>query len=194
MNKKHAWKVEPELIDRFLDVFADNDFKWMTGHIANEFRPLQDKETLLFVEVLPKILMYMGYSYYLNEEDEEYNISEVTEELLEVMEYDGVVSTLVPERLRKDIWKLICGMEECESDMDEEDECEYDPVNNPSHYNHGELETIEIIRMMLSEEEYRGYLKGNILKYRERAPYKGNAEEDYAKAKWYFYELMTIGF
>ena len=190
MDKKNAWKVEQKLIDRFLNVLTDNGFEWMTGHKANEFRPLQDKETLLFVEQEPKILMYMGYSYYLDEYDEEYNITTVTEELLEVMEYDGVVSTIVPERLRKDIWKLICGMEECEGDIDDT----HDLVNHPSHYNHGGIETIEIIRMVLSEEEYRGYLKGNILKYRERGPYKGNAEEDYAKAKWYFDELMTIGF
>lgn len=65
-----------------------------------------------------------------------------------------------------------------------------DMVNNPSHYNHGGVETIQIIRMILSEEEYRGYLKGNILKYRERAQHKGNAEEDYAKARWYLDEMM----
>ena len=76
----------------------------------------------------------------------------------------------------------------------EEDECEYDPVNHPDHYNRSAIETIKIIEMLLTEEEYRGYLKGNILKYRERAPYKGNAEEDYAKAKWYFDELLRIGF
>lgn len=69
-----------------------------------------------------------------------------------------------------------------------------DPVNHPDHYNRSGIETIKIIEMFLTEEEYRGFLKGNILKYRERAPYKGNTEQDYAKAKWYFDELMTIGF
>lgn len=60
-----------------------------------------------------------------------------------------------------------------------------DPVNSPTHYIHGGIETINIIRSMLTPEEYRGYLKGNILKYRERAPYKGKTDEDYAKAKKY---------
>ena len=60
-----------------------------------------------------------------------------------------------------------------------------DAVNSPSHYLHGGIETIEVIRMMLTPEEFKGYCKGNIIKYRERAPYKGRAEEDYAKARKY---------
>lgn len=64
-----------------------------------------------------------------------------------------------------------------------------DPVNHPDHYNKGGIETLDIIKMCLTEEEYRGYLKGNILKYRERAQFKGNPEQDYAKAKFYYDEL-----
>lgn len=64
-----------------------------------------------------------------------------------------------------------------------------DPVNHPSHYNQGGIETLDIIKMSLTEEEYRGYLKGNVLKYRERSQFKGNPEQDYAKAKFYFEEL-----
>ena len=64
-----------------------------------------------------------------------------------------------------------------------------DPVNHPSHYNQGGIETLDIIKMSLTKEEYKGYLKGNVLKYRERAQFKGNAEQDYAKAKFYFEEL-----
>ena len=64
-----------------------------------------------------------------------------------------------------------------------------DPVNHPSHYNQGGIETLDIIKMSLTKEEYTGYLKGNVLKYRERAQFKGNPEQDYAKAKFYFEEL-----
>lgn len=69
------------------------------------------------------------------------------------------------------------------------DHKENDPVNHPSHYNQGGIETLDIIKMCLTEEEYKGYLKGNVIKYRERAQFKGNAEQDYAKAKFYFDEL-----
>ena len=66
-----------------------------------------------------------------------------------------------------------------------------DMVNHPSHYNQGGIETLDIIKMSLTKEEYKGYLKGNVLKYRERAQFKGNAEQDYAKAKFYFDELES---
>lgn len=67
-----------------------------------------------------------------------------------------------------------------------------DMVNHPSHYNQGGIETLDIIKELLTSDEYRGYLRGNIIKYRERAPYKGNAEQDYAKAKFYWEELEEI--
>lgn len=64
-----------------------------------------------------------------------------------------------------------------------------DPVNHPSHYNQGGIETLDLIKLYLTPEEYEGYLKGNIIKYRERAQFKGNAEQDYAKAKFYYDEV-----
>lgn len=64
---------------------------------------------------------------------------------------------------------------------------EQDVINKPDHYRQGEIETIDIIRMSLTKEEYIGFLKGNILKYQLRAPFKHETpDEDYAKAKRYF--------
>ena len=67
-----------------------------------------------------------------------------------------------------------------------------DLVNHPGHYNQGGIETLDIIKMSLTKEEYKGYLKGNVLKYRERSQFKGNPEQDYAKAKFYFDELGEL--
>lgn len=67
-----------------------------------------------------------------------------------------------------------------------------DMVNHPPHYNHGGIESIDVIRMCLTKKEFKGYLKGQVLKYRERAPYKGNQEQDYAKAKFYYDMLMEM--
>ena len=67
-----------------------------------------------------------------------------------------------------------------------------DPINSPPHYQHGGIETIDIIRMALTEEQFIGYLKGNILKYRERAQFKGKADEDYKKAEWYYKKLQEV--
>jgi len=71
---------------------------------------------------------------------------------------------------------------------------ELDDVNQPPHYKlWGSTEAIDIIRGALSEEEFMGYLKGNILKYRLRAGKKNNAEKDIAKATWYEGEVKAYG-
>lgn len=61
-----------------------------------------------------------------------------------------------------------------------------DMVNHPPHYKLGNgMEVIDIIEAALTEEEFRGYLKGNDLKYIYREPHKGNSEQDVAKSIWY---------
>lgn len=61
-----------------------------------------------------------------------------------------------------------------------------DMVNNPPHYKlENGMEAIEMIEALLTEEEFRGYLKGNDLKYMIREPHKGNSEQDVAKSIWY---------
>lgn len=59
-----------------------------------------------------------------------------------------------------------------------------DPVHAPNHYTQGGIETIDFIRAKLSPEEFRGYCKGNAVKYLSRAELKGGAE-DYKKAQVY---------
>lgn len=64
-----------------------------------------------------------------------------------------------------------------------------DPVNNPSHYNTGDVECIDGIEAALSPEEFRGYLRGAALKYLWRCTYKGKMTEDLDKAEWYMNKL-----
>lgn len=59
-----------------------------------------------------------------------------------------------------------------------------DMVNAPPHYRQGEIECIDAIRAALTPEEFRGYCKGNALKYVWRERHKGGAES-LAKAAWY---------
>lgn len=59
-----------------------------------------------------------------------------------------------------------------------------DMVNNPPHYNAGSIECIEAIRSALTKEEFRGYCKGNALKYVWREAHKGG-NESLQKAVWY---------
>lgn len=60
-----------------------------------------------------------------------------------------------------------------------------DNVNHPAHYKVGGIETIDFLEAKLTPEEFRGYLRGNVLKYLSRAGNKGNYEEDMLKARWY---------
>lgn len=60
-----------------------------------------------------------------------------------------------------------------------------DSVNSPDHYTSGEIECIDALRSALSEAEFRGFCKGNALKYLWRAGRKGCGEEDIRKAIWY---------
>lgn len=59
-----------------------------------------------------------------------------------------------------------------------------DNVNHPAHYQGNGIEAIEVIRAFLSEKEYQGYLRGNVLKYILRGDKKGGVE-DYKKARVY---------
>ena len=65
-----------------------------------------------------------------------------------------------------------------------------DPVNNPQHYNSGNIECIEAIQESMSPEAFKGYLKGNTMKYLWRYDYKGKASEDLQKAGWYLNKLI----
>ena len=59
-------------------------------------------------------------------------------------------------------------------------------VEHPKHYRlEGINEVLDVIRYALSEEEYLGFLKGNVIKYVLRAPYKGELEQDWKKASYY---------
>lgn len=56
---------------------------------------------------------------------------------------------------------------------------------NPKHYRLHGTECIDVIRAALTPEEFRGFLKGNVIKYNFRAGHKGRASIDYGKAGWY---------
>lgn len=64
-----------------------------------------------------------------------------------------------------------------------------DTVNHPSHYTQGGVECIEAIKASMTDDEYRGYLKGNAIKYIWRYQQKGKPGEDLAKAIWYLDRL-----
>lgn len=56
--------------------------------------------------------------------------------------------------------------------------------DNAERYDHGDVKCIDAIRAALTTEEYRGFCKGNVLKYVWREKYKGG-DDDLHKAKDY---------
>jgi hypothetical protein len=65
-----------------------------------------------------------------------------------------------------------------------------DLVNAPPHYRQGDIECIDAIRSALTDEEFRGYVKGNVMKYLWREKHKGG-DEDLKKAAWYLSRIET---
>ena len=64
-----------------------------------------------------------------------------------------------------------------------------DSINSPDHYTQGGIECIEAIQAALTTEEFRGYCKGNVLKYVWRERNKGGTES-LEKAAWYLDYLV----
>ena len=67
-----------------------------------------------------------------------------------------------------------------------------DMVNHPPHYNQHGVECIDAIKATTGDN-FKDYLKGNIIKYLWRFNYKGKPEEDLQKAKWYLDRLISEG-
>lgn len=62
-----------------------------------------------------------------------------------------------------------------------------DPVNNPGHYKHGEIEPIEVI-----EDWDLGPHEANVVKYINRAKYKGKELQDLKKGLWYLQRKVIL--
>lgn len=63
-----------------------------------------------------------------------------------------------------------------------------DVINAPPHYNQGGIECIDAIQAALSPEEFRGFLRANVLKYAWRCNHK-HGVEDLRKADYYLRRL-----
>jgi hypothetical protein len=66
----------------------------------------------------------------------------------------------------------------------------HDPVNSPFHYASGSIECIDAIEASMSREAFKGFLKGNIIKYIWRYEDKGGVES-LRKAEWYSARLIA---
>ena len=67
-----------------------------------------------------------------------------------------------------------------------------DPVNNPSHYNYGKFEVIDILEQAVSRapDSVKGSLQYQVLKYMLRIWDKENPLQDAKKSRWYLNRLI----
>jgi len=71
-------------------------------------------------------------------------------------------------------------------------ECVSIDAHQVDYYKVGGIETIDFIQAKLNKEEYKGFLKGNVIKYVSRAAHKGDEKGDYKKAVYYLNKLIDM--
>ncbi len=96
-----------------------------------------------------------------------------------------------------ELWEEDAGQVDWEDESLEDiiarqDEEEEDMVGAPKHYNTGNIECIDAIEESMSSVAFKGYLKGNCMKYLWRYDYKGKQVEDLQKAGWYLQKLTAM--
>jgi len=100
---------------------------------------------------------------------------------------------MTTEKGRQEVWELFSKVNQDDDDDDDDDyEDEHDVVHNPAHYNTGSIECIEAIEESMSSVAFKGYLKGNCMKYLWRYEYKGKQVQDLQKAGWYLQKLTAM--
>lgn len=66
-----------------------------------------------------------------------------------------------------------------------------DMVNEPPHYEHG-MECIDEMILVFGKEAVMNFCLLNCWKYRYRAPYKGDIEENMKKSRWYLNKYKEL--
>ena len=64
--------------------------------------------------------------------------------------------------------------------------------NNNKHYKDCLIELFYLMENVLTVEEFIGFIKGNLIKYAMRAPFKGDAKKDIEKYKYYSRLLRMV--
>ena len=64
-------------------------------------------------------------------------------------------------------------------------------VDHPPYYNQGGIECLDALAMCMTVDEFRGFLRGNTIKYLWRYADKGG-REDLLKAQWYLSRLLEV--
>ena len=67
-----------------------------------------------------------------------------------------------------------------------------DLVNHPLHYTQNKFESIDEMMIVFGSKAVYYFCICNAWKYKSRAPYKGNFDQDMKKADWYLSKAKEI--
>lgn len=66
-------------------------------------------------------------------------------------------------------------------------------VNHPSRYGGDTTyECIKVLKAWMTPDEYKGFLRGNVIKYICRVGKKDEIVQELKKAKWYLEKLIEV--
>ena len=63
-------------------------------------------------------------------------------------------------------------------------------ADKQEHYKKSAMQPIQVMQTLMSKEEFKGFLLGNVIKYRMRCNFKNQKESDVNKARQYHYWLI----
>lgn len=86
---------------------------------------------------------------------------------------------------------VFCWTDKMLEGVDEETDAT-DKTIKPDYYEKAAMQPLEVMQAMMTEEQFKGFLLGNCIKYRMRKNYKGQHDSDEYKARQYAYWLGLV--
>lgn len=161
-----SWLDENEGVKLFLSKsIFENSYCIKTGEDKYMYHPGYASED----DLEPMLGVWAKKNFYYYQSDLPRNLGELVPVISSEIE-EGLQGVLTPGAVRLQLDRHV----------------DDNPVEQPKHYEvFPDLESIDVIRATLTEEEFRGFCKGNTLKYRLRAGKKDDIHQDIAKAEQY---------
>ena len=137
------------------------------------------------------------YDIFLVNGDKDEGVEDNMEEELKIGDWvwlnpneKGIITFIYPNRETCIVDSELDG--EVEAAMAGLTKVQYSPIN-PSHYQvKGIPEAIDIMKHLMTQEQFKGFLWGNIIKYAYRYGRKGDEHDTAGKIEWYANRLKEV--
>ena len=115
----------------------------------------------------------------------------LSDKLLMVKEIDTDETVMVEDESEESKW-----VPECVLEPAEEEAAVLPPdegtADAQEHYKKAAMQPLQVMQTILSPEQFKGFLLGNVVKYLMRADFKGQTGADYGKARQYYYWYSLV--